>query len=199
MKVILKCSLCVWLLASCAAPYGVSSECTSMANAQETISHPIFRVGGEYLYRATIRAYGRTFNGLLAAKLTTPDAWRIALTTDFGNTLFDFERQNGKTKANYVTPDLNKKMVVNTLATDFHKLLNPYFVAVESYICGNERAWKSLDGQDSIYWYTRQGHLQRQENIQGKKLYTTILYNGKQITLTHHTLQITITLEPLQV
>mgnify|MGYP007127188015 FL=1 len=95
MKQILKCSLFAIWLGSCSPSYNLPAEYQSVATNKTIIANPHVRVGEEYLYRATITAYGHTFSGLLAAKITADNTWRVALTTDFGNTLFDFENQNG--------------------------------------------------------------------------------------------------------
>ena len=197
MKQILKCSLFAIWLGSCSPSYNLPAEYQSMATTPTTIANPHIRVGEEYLYRATITAYGHTFSGLLAAKVTADNTWRVALTTDFGNTLFDFENQNGKIKTNYVTPDLNKKIVINTLTTDFQKLLQTHFIVIQKYTDGTTEVQKCKDGSDTIYLFTLENNLFKQLNMQGEKLYTTFIYNPINITIEHHTLTIKIVLEPL--
>ena len=93
MKQILKYSLFAIWLGSCSPYYKLPAEYQSVATTQTIIANPHVRVGEECLYRTTITAYGHTFSGLLAAKITADNTWRVALTTDFGNTLFDFENQ----------------------------------------------------------------------------------------------------------
>jgi len=176
MKQILKCSLFAIWLGSCSPSYKLPAEYQSVATYKTIIANPHVRVGEEYLYRTTITAYGHTFSGLLAAKITADNTWRVALTTDFGNTLFDFENQSGKIKTNYITPDLNKKIVIRTLTTDFQKLLQTHF---------------------TVNLFTLENNLFKQLNMQGEKLYTTYIYNSNNITIEHHNLTIKIVLEPL--
>ena len=80
MKRILKYSLL--LLVGCSTPYQLPSQYQLAPKTTETVKNPHFSVGEQYLYRATITAYGHTFSGLLAAKITADNAWRVALTTD---------------------------------------------------------------------------------------------------------------------
>ena len=197
MKQILKCSLFAIWLGSCSPSYNLPAEYQSVATNKTIIANPHVRVGEEYLYRATITAYGHTFSGLLAAKITADNTWRVALTTDFGNTLFDFENQKGKIKTNYVTPDLNKKIVINTLTTDFQKLLQTHFTVIQKYTDGTIQVQKCKDSSDTIYLFTLENNLFKQLNMQGEKLYTTYIYNSKNITIEHHKLTIKIALEPL--
>ena len=197
MKQILKCSLFATWLGSCSPSYNLPAEYQSMATTPTTIANPHIRVGEEYLYRATITAYGHTFSGLLVAKITADNTWRVALTTDFGNTLFDFENQSGKIKTNYITPDLNRKIIIRTLTTDFKHLLKTHWQVTQKYTNGTIEVQQSKDGNDAVYLFTSGTNLSKQLNMQGKKLYTTFTYNTNNITIEHHTFTIKIVLEPL--
>ena len=199
MKQILKCSLFAILLSlsSCSPSYKLPTEYQSVATTPTTMVNSHIRVGEEYLYRATITAYGHTFSGLLATKITTDNMWRVALTTDFGNTLFDFENQSGKIKTNYITPDLNKKIIIRTLTTDFKHLLKTHWQVTQKYTNGTIEVQQSKDGNDAVYLFTSGTNLFKQLNMQGKKLYTTFTYNSNNITIEHHTFTIKIVLEPL--
>ena len=199
MKQILKCSLFAILLSlsSCSPSYNLPAEYQSMATNKTIIANPHIRVGEEYLYRATITAYGHTFSGLLVAKITADNTWRVALTTDFGNTLFDFENQSGKIKTNYITPDLNRKIIIRTLTTDFKHLLKTHWQVTQKYTNGTIEVQQSKDGNDAVYLFTSGTNLFKQLNMQGKKLYTTFTYNTNNITIEHHSFTIKIVLEPL--
>lgn len=197
MKQILKCSLFVIWLGSCSPSYNLPAEYQSMATTPTTIANPHIMVGEEYLYRATITAYGHTFSGLLVAKITADNTWRVALTTDFGNTLFDFENQSGKIKTNYITPDLNRKIIIRTLTTDFKHLLKTHWQVTQKYTNGTIEVQQSKDGNDAVYLFTSGTNLSKQLNMQCKKLYTTFTYNSNNITIEHHTFTIKIVLEPL--
>lgn len=197
MKQILKCSLFAIWLGSCSPSYKLPAEYQSVATNKTIIANPHVRVGEEYLYRATITAYGHTFSGLLAAKITADNTWRVALTTDFGNTLFDFENQSGKIKTNYITPDLNRKIIIRTLTTDFKHLLKTHWQVTQKYANGTIEMQQSKDGNDAVYLFTSGTNLFKQLNMQGKKLYTTFTYNSNNITIEHHTFTIKIVLEPL--
>ena len=197
MKQILKYSLLAIWLGSCSPSYNLPAEYQSMATTPTTIANPHIRVGEEYLYRATITAYGHTFSGLLVAKITADNTWRVALTTDFGNTLFDFENQSGKIKTNYITPDLNRKIIIRTLTSDFKHLLKTHWQVTQKYTNGTIEVQQSKDGNDAVYLFTSGTNLSKQLNMQGKKLYTTFTYNSNNITIEHHTFTIKIVLEPL--
>ncbi|WP_454937714.1 hypothetical protein [Capnocytophaga leadbetteri] len=195
MKRILKYSLL--LLVGCSTPYQLPSQYQLAPKTTETVKNPHFSVGEQYLYRATITAYGHTLSGLLAAKITADNAWRVALTTDFGNTLFDFEKKQGRVEVNYALPDLNRKVIINTLIADFQKLLQTHFVVIHKYVDGTTEVQQCKDGSDTVYLFTSETNLSKQLNMKAKKLYTTFTYTPDNITIEHHTLKIQIVLEPI--
>ncbi|WP_315062806.1 DUF3261 domain-containing protein [Capnocytophaga leadbetteri] len=195
MKRILKYSLL--LLVGCSTPYQLPSQYQLAPKTTETVKNPHFSVGEQYLYRATITTYGHTFSGLLAAKITADNAWRVALTTDFGNTLFDFEKKEGRVEVNYALPDLNRKVIINTLIADFQKLLQTHFVVIQKYAEGTTEVQQCSVGSDTVYLFTSGTNLSKQLNMKAKSLYTTFTYTPDNITIEHHTLKIQIVLEPI--
>ena len=56
----------------------------------------------DYVYKAHIEVYGNNLSGILVAKKINDSVHRIALTTDFGNTLLDFEISKKDFKVNYI-------------------------------------------------------------------------------------------------
>ena len=100
MKRLLSYSIFLLLL-SCGASFSLP-EGYQKERAGEKITHPYFGIG-EHQLRATIEAYGHSFNGVLAIKTVT-DNYRIALITDFGNTLFQFYYRRGEgLRLEYIT------------------------------------------------------------------------------------------------
>jgi len=195
MKRILKYSLL--LLVGCSTPYQLPSQYQLAPKTTQTVKNPHFSVGEQYLYRVTITAYGHTFSGLLAAKITADNAWRVALTTDFGNTLFDFEKKEGRVEVNYALPDLNRKVIINTLIADFQKLLQTHFVVIQKYAEGTTEVQQCSVGSDTVYLFTSGTNLSKQLNMKAKSLYTTFTYTPDNITIEHHTLKIQIVLESI--
>ena len=92
---------------------------------------------------------------------------------------------------------MNKKIVINTLTTDFQKLLQTHFTVIQKYTDGTIQVQKCKDSSDTIYLFTLENNLFKQLNMQGEKLYTTYIYNSNNITIEHHNLTIKIVLEPL--
>ena len=202
MKRILKYSLL--LLVGCSTPYQLPSQYQLAPKTTETVKNPHFSVGEQYLYRATITAYGHTFSGLLAAKITADNAWRVALTTDFGNTLFQFYYRRGEGwRVEYITEALDRKPLIRLLERDFEDLLQADRYA-DKYTHNQEVAYVATEGKRKVYLFENQDKkIYKQENIKGSKHYTTFAAHYKaggelsQIVIEHHTVPVKITLDVL--
>lgn len=77
--------------------------------------------------------YTNHVSGILIIKKISETTHRVALTSDFGNKLIDFEVSDHDFKLNYVLPDLDKKIVINFLKNDFQQLLKRQYPVTESF------------------------------------------------------------------
>ncbi|MBW7868301.1 MAG: hypothetical protein H3C31_08280 [Brumimicrobium sp.] len=73
----------------------------------------------EYKYDASIQVYGNDLHGFFLLKRLGDQHARMALVSDFGNTLMDFEFKGEEVIVHYVIEDLNKKIIVNKLKKYF--------------------------------------------------------------------------------
>ncbi|WP_177761860.1 hypothetical protein [Flavobacterium sp. I3-2] len=104
---------------SCKTKQIIGSESTS-----EIIINPYFNNPDiDYVYKAKINAFSKEFTGLFIAKKIDKTSHRVVLSSDFGNTLIDFTISENDFKVNYVLDDLNKKLLIKTLESDFRILL----------------------------------------------------------------------------
>lgn len=107
--------------------------------------------GKDYVYKATIEVYGKQSGGIFVAKKMNDSIHRAVLTTDFGNTLLDFEVSENSFKVNYCVDELNKKMVLNTLKNDFRLLFREQYVVGEVFENQLNRIYKTKDGKRFNY------------------------------------------------
>lgn len=104
--------------------YRVDGELVSK-DVEQTLILPYFNeTGFEYLYSGKIEAYGNSLSGILVVKKISDSHKRVALLSDFGNTLMDFKIENGEAEVNYILDDLNKKIIVKKLKKYFELLVN---------------------------------------------------------------------------
>jgi len=109
-------------LVSCTATKSEAFATTPVAERNYDVSY-FSNAETDYVYKANIAVYGREFGGIMIVKKVSDTAHRVAFTTEFGNTLFDFEVTSTDFKVNYILEELDRKMVVNTLKSDFMLLL----------------------------------------------------------------------------
>ena len=91
----------------------------------------------DYVYRTKIFVYGNELNGILIAKKISDATHRVVLTTDFGNTLFDFEIGKDVFKINNIVADLDRKIIVNTLRDDFRLVLREQYATTDGALDNN--------------------------------------------------------------
>lgn len=126
------------------------------------IQNPYFSDAKEdYVYKAKITIYGKDFGGILIIKKIEENAHRVVFTTEFGNKLFDFEFQGNTFKKNFILNELDKKIVVNVLQSDFKLLINETILVSMQFESDGNWVFKSEDGNRFNYYF---------ENIPSERL-----------------------------
>lgn len=105
----------------------------------------------DYVYKASIEVYGKQLGGIFVAKKMNDTLHRAVLTTDFGNTLLDFEVSENSFKVNYCVDELNKKIVLNTLKNDFRLVFRQNHVVEEVFENQLYTIYKVRDGKRFNY------------------------------------------------
>lgn len=78
---------------------------------------------GAYLYKNKINIFGRYLSGLMLIKPLGGNDYKVAITTEFGAKILDFEMIKGQFKLNDCISELKRKIVLNILETDMKILL----------------------------------------------------------------------------
>ena len=110
----------------------------------------------DYVYKTQMEIYGNQMSGILIIKKINETTHRVALTSDFGNKLVDFEISDNDFKINYIIPDLDKKMVKNFLKKDFKILLQQNYPISASFADATNNIYKSEQGKITSYLYYNQ-------------------------------------------
>lgn len=159
----------------------------------------------DYVYKATIEVYGNQLSGLFIAKRMNDASHRVVFTTDFGNTLLDFELSENDFKINYIQEDLNRKIIVNTLRDDFRLLLkvnNPVQETFENEEC---IIYKSSDKKRFNYFFENKTDKQLTKIISATKTKEKIVVGfetkkgifAENITIEHKNIKLKITLNQI--
>ena len=107
----------------------------------------------DYVYKANIRVCGDEFSGILIAKKLNDSTHRVVFTTEFGNKLMDFEISQDDFKVNSIVSELDRKMLLNTLKTDFGLLFKGRYLIQDEFENVQNIVFKSDAGNRYNYLF----------------------------------------------
>jgi len=87
----------------------------------------------DYVYKANITIYVNELSGIFIAKKINDTTHRVVFTTEFGNKLLDFEISETNFRVNSIVDELDRKILINTLKTDFRMLLRKKYKVKQQY------------------------------------------------------------------
>ncbi len=107
----------------------------------------------DYLYKARISIYNKNFGGVLIIKKIGEAHHRIVFTTEMGNKIFDFEIINDDFKVNQINDELNIKMVLKTLESDFQILVKQYINVNKKFNSEFDYVYQSIFKKNNNYYF----------------------------------------------
>jgi hypothetical protein len=122
----------------------------------------------DYVYKANIAVYGNELSGIFIAKKINDTTHRVVFTTEFGNKLLDFEISETEFKINSIIDELDKKILINTLKTDFRLLLRNNYTVNSQYNSKENKVFLSEKGKINNYLF-----ISTSNNKLSKIVYTT--------------------------
>lgn len=194
---------------SCANPYkNLPGKRLNQSDIQK-IPYALPHSDKTLIYKAGISFYKNDIGGLLIIKKIEEKIYRIALTTQFGLKIFDFELNHGELNVEYCIEYLNKKVILNTFETDFNLLLmqNPFdSIYTIDHKEQNQKIWQFTKAKLN-YNYIENINTQRIVNINFKKRNSEKIsvglyaYRGDipaEIKLEHHNIKLNMDLKLIQ-
>lgn len=159
----------------------------------------------DYVYKATIEVYGNQLSGIFIAKRINDSTHRVVFTTDFGNTLLDFELSENDFKINYIQDDLNRKIIVNTLRDDFRLLLRLSHPVQEVLENDESIIYKSADKKWFNYFFESKTDKRLTKIVTASKSKEKIILGfesksaifAQNITIQHKNIKLKITLNQI--
>ncbi|MDC8105705.1 hypothetical protein ACNFU2_12480 [Chryseobacterium sp. PTM-20240506] len=120
---------------------------------EKSVENLYFSSKEDYVYKCQIDIYKNHVSGILIIKRINETTHRVALTSDFGNKLIDFEISDQDFKINYIIPDLDKKIVKNFLKNDFQHLLKQTYPVQESFENDQSKIFVSQEDHNKYYLF----------------------------------------------
>ncbi|NOQ28070.1 MAG: hypothetical protein GQ564_22130 [Bacteroidales bacterium] len=199
----------ILIISSCSNPYKNLTKTEYPINDIQEIPYALPFSEKALIYKANINFYKNDISGLLIIKKTDNNIYRIALTTQFGLKIFDFELNHGILNVKHCIEYLNKEVIIKTFQTDFNLLLMQnnteaiYFIKNTEM---NQNIWQFSSGKINRY-YIQNSESEKIENISSKKRnsekISVGLHNYKanipmNITLEHHNIKLKMNLKLIQ-
>ncbi len=142
-------------IAGCSNPYKKLTKVENPEKDTRIIPYSLPLSDKTIIYKADITFYKNNFGGLLVIKKIEEKKFRIALTTQFGLKIFDFELNHGKLNVVFCIDQLNKELIIKTFEEDFNLLLlqqdfEKIFKLKNTEL--NQRIWQLNSGKTSTYY-----------------------------------------------
>ncbi len=172
--------LWISLLFSCKT-YEAEGKFLRKVDMQEIIIPYFDSTGIDYLYRADISAMGNDLKGILIVKKINEDEKRVALISDFGNTLLDFSVKGDEIEKEYVIDDLDKFYIVNKLKKYFHFLVQSEYSIIQENILGDTHILIAPFQSGSVYIYeTDEMKFDKIRKFGRRKMQAEVIFSGHE-------------------
>ncbi len=199
MRILLS-SLFVFILVGCAS-YPKKNGFQSVETVQKKTLNPYFSdTSKDYVYKAKIEAFDKSFGGLLIVKKIGPAHHRIVFTTEMGNTLFDFSLQGDDFKVNRILKEMDRKILINVLKRDFKTLIAEHPPVMRTFKNGKDIVTETKILSKKHYFYHTEGQLNTIARVKGSKEKVMFLFSetknsmAGKVQILHKTFPLTITL-----
>lgn len=127
---------------------------TAVNSSKSTVKNPYFSdLDKDYLYKANIEVYSKSFGGILVIKKINSFSHRVVFTTEMGNTMFDFLFENERFKVNYILEDLNKKILLNILEKDFRALVKEHIDVLATSVHEKKLLYESVISNKHYFYH----------------------------------------------
>lgn len=143
------------------------TDAKPVQSPEKTVENLYFSSGEDYVYKCQMDIYKNHVSGILIIKKLNETTHRVAMTSDFGNKLIDFEISENDFKLNYVLPDLDKKIVINFLKNDFRQLLKKQYPVNESFENDHSKIYLSKIDHKAYYLF-----FNKENNLLKEIIYT---------------------------
>ncbi|MGI9552100.1 MAG: hypothetical protein ACR2MT_12935 [Aurantibacter sp.] len=196
---------CLILLFVACGSYPKKQNFEEVVSERVEINNPYFSDSSEdYVYKADIKVFKNSFSGIFIVKKMGDAHHRIAITTEMGNKLFDFEFEAKKFKINQILPEMDKKVLINVLKRDFLALIEQKPFSTNSYVKGDFEIGETLLFSKKHYYLFDNGLLKKIVRAGNGKEKVTFLFSeindniANDIQIKHQNIRLEIYLKRLK-
>lgn len=128
-----------------------------------------------FVYRAKLNAFKKDINGNLMVQTLARNEHRVALVSDFGQTLFDVSISPDEYELHYAMHDLNKRIVVREIVNIFRTMTEQRH-ATSAVMFANQQHYYPVYVVDNCYYVLKERKVERIQQAKGAKEHLTIVY-----------------------
>ncbi|MBD1420830.1 hypothetical protein [Sphingobacterium chuzhouense] len=128
-----------------------------------------------FVYRAKLNAFKKDINGNLVVQTLGRNEHRVALVSDFGQTLFDVSISPDEHELHYAMHDLNKRIVVREIVNIFRTMTEQRH-ATSAVMFANQQHYYPVYVVDNCYYVLKERKVERIQQAKGAKEHLTIVY-----------------------
>ncbi len=199
MRILLS-SVFAILLIGCAS-YPKKNAFQSVETIQKETLNPYFSdVSKDFVYKAKIEAFDKSFGGLIIIKKLGPKQHRVVFTTEIGNTLFDFTFNGDDFKVNRILKEMDRRILINILKRDFKTLLAEHPLVFRTFKNSEDIVSETKILSKKHYFYHSEGRMHKIVRVgSGKEKVVFLFLETKDnlagnVRILHKTFPLTITL-----
>lgn len=158
----------------------------------------------DYVYKARITLQKKEFGGIFIAKKLGPDWHRVVVTTELGSKFLDFSFEGDKFIVNYLLPEMDKKVLVNTLKNDFRALITENPQVLKTFKKNDLEIFETKSDKKKYYYFYTDDRLEKIIWASGKKEKAEYLFLeatgnlAKEIQIIHKNIPLEINLKTIK-
>lgn len=193
----------LFLLASCAS-YQQRNNFETQESFNKVVTNIYFSdVAKDYVYKAKIDVYGKSFGGIFIVKKIGEAHHRIVFTTEMGAKIFDFSFHKDEFKVNYVLDEMDKKILLNILEKNFRVLVREKEKVQNKFIKENSELFETVIVNKKYYYLQCNGRLNKIIRATNGKEKVVFLFSeisdatAKNIQILHYNIKLSINLKSI--
>jgi len=158
-----------FLLVSCGS-YPKKNDFQELGKSIEYVNNPYFSdKTKDYVYKAKIEAFDKSFGGIFIMKKLGPGHHRIVFTTEMGNKIFDFTLNGQSFRIKQIIPEMNKRILINILKKDLKVLVREKSIAFTGYTKKRDAIWETRFNEETHYYFIKDQQLNKIIKVKGGK------------------------------
>jgi len=157
----------------------------------------------DYIYKANIDVYKKSFSGILIIKKIDNQHHRIVFTTEMGNKLFDFSFIKGEFNVNFIIDEMNKSILINILKKDFKVLITEQLKINDTYTLDKTNVFESEIDKKKHFFFIANNQLNKIIRIRNGKEKVVFLFTqindtiANNIQILHYNIKLNIKLKSI--